>query len=141
MTPMDAYPMPRIDELLDNIGKSRFIDLARGYWQVPMAAQDRSKTAFVTPKGLFQFQVMPFGLAPATFQRMMDSVLQGLESSSTVYIDDIAIFSETWEEHVKHIREVLQRLRKSNLTAKTTKCQFGVRECTYLGHIACTSVP
>ena len=88
--------MPRINELLDRLGKARYIttlDLARGYWQVPMAAKDQSKTAFITSKGLFQFQVMPFGLngAPATFQNtMMDEVIRGLESISAVYLDDIS---------------------------------------------------
>jgi transposase InsO family protein len=136
-TPMDAYPMPRTDELLDKLGNAKYIstlDLARGYWQVPMAEKDRAKTAFITPKGLYQFRVMPFGLngAPATFQRMMDEVVRGLESFSGDYLDDIAIFSDTWEEHLRHIREVLLCLRKSNLTAKPRKCQFGMHECVYL---------
>ena len=78
MTKYDAYPMPRIEEMLDQIGNAHFIttlDLAKGYWQVPMSEEDKEKTAFVSPKGLFQFVTMPFGLcgAPAMFQRMMDS--------------------------------------------------------------------
>ena len=73
----DAYPTPRIDDLIDRLGDARYIstiDLTRGYWQVPVAPQARSRTAFMTPFGLYQFTVMPFGLhgAPATFQRMMD---------------------------------------------------------------------
>ena len=139
-TPMDAYPMPRTDDLIDKLGKARYIttlDLTKGYWQVPMADKDKRKTAFTTPKGLFQFCVMPFGLngAPATFQRMMDKIMQGLEAYVAEYIDDIIIFSETWKDHVKHVREVLQRLRDNNLTAKPKKCKFGMRECTYLGHV------
>ena len=140
VTSIDAYPMPRIDELIDKLGKAKFIttlDLARGYWQVPMSEDDRAKTAFTTPRGLYQFKVMPFGLcgAPATFQRMMDSVIRGLESHVAVYLDDVVVFSETWENHLSHIRGVLQRLRKYNLTAKPKKCQFGMHECIYLGHI------
>ena len=77
----DAYPMPRVEDIIDRIGRSQFIstmDLTRGYWQVPVAAEDKPKTAFVTPFGLFQYNVMPFGLkgAPATFQRLMDQVLR-----------------------------------------------------------------
>ena len=86
--------MPQIEELLDQIGNATFIttlDLAKGYWQVPMNPEDREKTAFVSPKGLYQFTVMPFGLseAPATFQRMMDEVLRGTDSFTGVYLDNI----------------------------------------------------
>ena len=100
ITKFDAYPIPRIEELLDRIGDAHFItilDLAKGYWQVPMSPEDREKTAFVSPKGLFQFVTMPFGLsgAPATFQRMMDSTLRGTEAFAGVYLDDIVIFSKT----------------------------------------------
>lgn len=94
-----------------------------------MAMKDMKKTAFTTPKGLFQFRVMPFGLngAPATFQRMMDILIRGLETFTSIYLDDIVIFSETWEDHTKQVREVLERLRKSGLTAKPNKCQCGMR--------------
>ena len=136
----DAYPMPRIDELIDRLGQARYIttlDLTRGYWQVPVSPESRTKTAFTTPFGLFQFKVMPFGLqgAPATFQRMMDRVTNGLEDFAAAYIDDVVIHSTTWEEHVDHIRQVLSRLRKAGLTAKPRKCQFAMAQCVYLGHI------
>ena len=109
---MDAYPMPRTDELIDKLGKAKYIttlDLASGYWQVPMAKEDRPKTAFTTPKGLYQFKVMPFRLngAPVTFQRMMDDIIRGIEDFTAVYLDDIIIFSKTWEEHLQHVQEVL----------------------------------
>ena len=89
---IDAYPMPRVDDLIDRLGKAKFIttlDLARGYWQVPMAEEARPLTAFVTPFGLYQFRVMPFGLsgAPATFQRLMDQVIRGLHDFSAAYLD------------------------------------------------------
>ena len=140
VTPMDAYPMPRVDELIDKLGSARYVttlDLSRGYWQVPVAEESRPLTAFVTPYGLYQFRVMPFGLngAPATFQRLMDEVLRGLEGFSAAYIDDVVIFSTTWEDHLKAVRSVLGRLRQAGLTAKPRKCQFGMKECTYLGHV------
>ena len=104
---MDAYPMPRIDELIDRLGQAKFIstmDLNRGYWQVPMAEEAKAKTAFVTPFGLFQFNVMPFGLqgAPVTFQRLMDRVIQGLQDYTAAYLDDLIIFSTCWTDHLKH---------------------------------------
>eukprot|EP00731_Ephydatia_muelleri_P015573 Em0008g1293a len=134
----DAYPMPRIDDLIDRLGKARYIstlDLTRGYWQVPMAKASRHLTAFTTPFGLFQFRVMPFGLqgAPATFQRLMDKVLQGLEDYAAAYIDNLVIHSTTWEEHLTQIQTVFQRLRLVGLTsAKPQKCQL---RCVYLGHV------
>ena len=100
ITQVDAYPMPRVEELLDSVGTSTFIttlDLAKGYWQVPVAPKDQPKTAFITPKGLFEFTTMPFGLcsAPATFQRLMDKVLRGTEKFTGVYLDDILVHSQS----------------------------------------------
>lgn len=132
--------MPRIEDLFDQLGEAGFLttlDLTRGYWQVPVAEESQNKTAFVTPFGLFEFTVMPFGLqgAPATFQRLMDRVLQGRGNFAAAYLDDIIIFSKTWQDHERHIREVLQCLREAGLTAKPSKCQFGMGHCSYLGHI------
>ena len=113
------------------------LDLSRGYWQVPMSAQSRAKTAFVTSYGLFEFNVMPFGLqgAPSTFQRMMDQLLRGLEDCAAAYLDDLLIHNATWPEHLASLRKVLERLRTAGLTAKPSKCHFAMKECTYLGHI------
>ena len=139
LTKFDAYPMPRIEEMLDKIGNAQFIttlDLAKGYWQVPLCSEDKEKTAFPTPKGLYQFTTMPFGLsgAPATFQRMMDSVLRDTEQFTGVYLDDIIIYSDSWEDHLEHLKEILRRLSDANLTLKLKKCVFAAEECTYLGH-------
>ena len=136
----DCYPMPRVDELIDRLGTAKYIstlDLSRGYWQVPMSAESRKKTSFVTPFGQFEFNVMPFGLhgAPSTFQRMMDQVLQGLETWSAAYIDDVVVQGATWSEHITALAAVLKRLQEAGLTAKPSKCHFGMDECTYLGHI------
>ena len=135
----DAYPMSRVDDLIDQVSKSTYIstlDLTRGYWQVPVAVKDRPKTAFATPFGLYQFNMMPFGLkvAPATFQRLMDHVIHGLNCAAA-YLDDLIIFSESWETHLTHLRMVLERLRQAGLTAKSRKCEFAATECVYLGHI------
>ena len=136
----DAYPMPRVDDLIDQLGGAKYLttlDLTRGYWQVPVEQASKEKTAFVTPYGLFQFRMMPFGLngAPATFQRLMDQVIRGAEDFTGAYLDDLVIFSRTWTEHLEHLHDIFTRLRQANLTAKPKKCQFGMARCTYLGHM------
>ncbi|KAL5479795.1 hypothetical protein EMCRGX_G023373 [Ephydatia muelleri] len=110
VTTKDAYPLPRIDDTLDTLCGSKWfstLDLLSGYWQVEMSPEDRHKTAFCTPQGLFEFKVMPFGLcnAPATFQRLMDLVLAGLQwSKCLVYLDDVILLGTTFGEHLDNIR-------------------------------------
>ena len=114
------------------------MDLKSGYWQIEVDERDREKTAFVTPDGLHEFKVLPFGLcsAPATFQRMMDTVLSGLKwQSCLVYLDDVVVFSSTFEQHVHRLRTVLDAIRAAALTIKPEKCHFGFRELRFLGHI------
>lgn len=135
----DAYPMPRIEEVFESIGSAKIVttlDLASGYWQIPLAPGSREKTAFATPFGLFEFEVMPFGLhnAPATFQRTMDHVLRDCQDFARAYIDDIAVFSNSWEEHLGHLRQVFSRLQMAGLTVKLRKCLFGGDHVPYLGH-------
>ena len=136
----DAYPMPSIDDLLDSLGGAKFIsslDLTRGYWQIPLSEESQQKPAFSTPQGLFEFVTMPFGLsgAPATFQRMMNQLLAGKGDFAKAYLDDLVIFSKTWEDHLQHIKLVLQKLKEEHLTAKPSKCKLGMRETPYLGYV------
>ncbi|XP_078250227.1 uncharacterized protein LOC144589461 [Pogona vitticeps] len=140
VTTPDAYPMPRLDNLIETIGGCRFIsslDLVKGYWQLRIDPRDQEKTAFCSPFGLYEFQVLSFGLrnAPATFQRLMDQTLAGLSDFTVAYIDDIGIFSNTWEDHLIHLELVLQRLSAAGLTVKASKCQLGSPEIKYLGHM------
>ena len=141
LTTADVYPLPRCDDLLGSLhGKKYFsaLDLESGYWQIPMAEKDKEKTAFVTPFGAWQFNVMPFGLknAPATFQRTMDIVMAGAKwNHCLIYIDDILIFSETVDDHLKHIKDVFQRLIKYNLKLKPSKCELFKPELLFLGHL------
>lgn len=137
---VDAYPMPRVDDLIDQVAGSPYIttlDLTKGYWQVPVAKEDREKTAFTTPFGFYQFTRMPFGLqgAPATFQRMVDKILNGLNDFAGAYIDDVIVFSRSWSEHLQHLETVLRKIQQAGLTIKRKKCQFGMAECGYLGHV------
>lgn len=127
------------------MGGARFfttLDLASGFWQIRVPESSRDKTAFIVPQGLFEFKVMPFGLtnAPATFQRLMQKVFADLNpedgpSFVSVYMDDILIFSRTLEEHFRHLKLVLQRIRKAGLKLKLAKCGFVRQEIKYLGHI------
>ena len=140
VTRKDVFPLPRIDDLLDQLsGKKDFstLDAKSGYWQIPVEARSIAKTAFVTMSGLFEFRVMPFGLcnAPATFQRLMQRVLAGLggeEPFCSVHIDDVIVFSDSVEEHVRHLRQVFGRLRQAGLKLHPKKCQFA--RCSVLYH-------
>ncbi|KAE9178650.1 hypothetical protein PF002_g28021 [Phytophthora fragariae] len=141
ITKRDVYPLPRIDDTLDNLhGAKRYtsLDLHAGYWQVPMALKDRDKTAFVTRQGLFRFMRMPFGLAnaPGTFQRMMDAVLRGLTwQTCLVYLDDVIVFSRGGVgQHVVELAMVLERLSNAGLSLKAKKCSFATERLEYLGH-------
>lgn len=135
------YPLPRIDDSLDRLRRAKYfssLDLKSGYWQIEVDERDREKTAFVTPDGLYEFRVLPFGLcsAPATFQRMMDTVLAGLKwQSCLVYLDDVVVFSATFDDHLKRLRQVLDAIRSANLTLKPQKCHFGYKELMFLGHV------
>ena len=140
-TKKDAYPLPRIDDTLNTLGGAQWfctMDLASGYWQVKMKEEDKPITAFVTRHGLFQFKVMPFGLtnAPTTFQRLMDTVLQGLQwQRCLVYLDDIIVFGKTFDETLQNLRLVLDRLKSAGLKLKASKCHWFKRSVKYLGHI------
>ncbi|CAM5078201.1 unnamed protein product [Eretmochelys imbricata] len=100
VTRPDNYPMPRTDELLEKLGRAQFIstlDLTKGYWQVPLDESAKERSAFITHLGLYEFNVLPFGLrnAPATFQRLVDGLLAGLGEYAVAYLDDVAIFSDS----------------------------------------------
>ena len=137
----DSFPIPNIQEILDKLGKARYfsaLDCASGYWQVPMAEEDRAKTAFSTPSGHYEYLRMPFGLksAPSTFQRLMNSVFMGLIGTRCfVYLDDVIIFGETLLEHNTRLREVFDKLRQFNLKIEPDKCEFLKTELKYLGHV------
>ena len=128
VTRKDAYPLPRVDDALDTLAGSRWfttLDLLSGYWQVELHPEDKQKSAFTTHEGLFEFNVMPFGLcnAPATFQRLMDSVLAGLQwSSCLVYVDDVVIPGKSFKEHLSNLCNVLSCIRSANLKIHPTKC-------------------
>ena len=141
VTRKDSYPLPRIDDSLESLGSAKYfstLDLASGYWQVGLTDAAKEKSAFCTTSGLFQFNVMPFGLAnaPATFQRLMERVLTGLQwDICLVYLDDVIVFSPTLEGHFDRLAQVFARIRSAGLKLKPTKCHLLQRQVGYLGHV------
>lgn len=137
----NRYPLPRIDDLLDplkNVVYFTKLDLCSGYHQIRVAKQDAWKTAFKTKQGLFEWLVMPFGIcnAPTTFMRVMNDVFRSfINVFVIVYLDDIIFFSRTSDEHVRHVKQVLDTLQREKLYVKLSKCEFGKNELVYLGHI------
>ncbi|GFT85674.1 retrovirus-related Pol polyprotein from transposon 297 [Trichonephila clavipes] len=141
VTKKDVYPLPRIDDTLDCLKGAIFfssMDLRSGYWQIEIDEADREKTAFITPEGLYEFKVMPFGLcnAPATFERMMDNLLRHFKWTMCLcYLDDIIVFSETFEDHLIRLRLVLKCLQEAGLKLNSKKCLFAAQEVKILGHL------
>ncbi len=113
-------------------------DLSAGYWQVEVDPEDKQKTAFITRQGLFEFNVMPFGLCntPATVERLMELVLSGLHwQTCLIYLDDIIIFGKTFAEMIKNLDLVLERFAQAGLKLKPPKCQLFKKEVEFLGHV------
>ena len=141
VTRKDAYPLSRIDGSLDALAGSMYfstLDLVSGYWQVPLDQDTKEKSAFVTRGGLWQWKVLPFGFtsAPATFQRLMEKVLKGLQwQTLLLYLDDIIVFSKDFESHLERLAEVCQRFRSARLKLRPEKCQLCQRKVQHLGHV------
>ncbi len=135
----DCYPLPRVEDCVDNVINANYVfkmDLLKGYCQVPHIPRGKEISTFVTPDAFLQYTVMPFGVhnACATFQRLVNTVLFGL-SGCEAYLDDIVVYSSTWEEHIKQLYAIFESLSSGNLTLNLAKCEFGQATVTYLGKV------
>ena len=137
-----SHPLPRLECVFDTIGQAKAqifstLDLASGFWQIPMDPSSRHKAAFITHNGVYEWTRMPFGLknAPMTFQMVMSQVLREMNWKFVLcYIDDILVFSSSFKEHLYHLELVFSKLREAGLTLKSEKCHFAVEKVLYLGH-------
>lgn len=142
ITRKDAYSLPFISEILDNLKNAKYlssIDIAKAFWEIPLHPEDRDKTGFYVPgRGTYRFTVMPFGLtnAPATQQRLMDTLFTPeFENKVFCYLDDIIVVSETFEQHISLLFKVYEKLSYAGLTINFEKSQFFRKELKYLGYI------
>ena len=136
----DAFPLPRINEVIDSLKGARYfstLDLASGYYQLRIAEQDKHKTAFSTPYGLFEWERVPMGLktSGACFSRLLSHIFQeDLFDEMVTYLDDILVYSDTFDSHVKKLDLILTKLSKNNLKLRYEKCSFFKTSVNYLGH-------
>ncbi len=140
-TRRDSFPMPLVDDVISQLGKSAWftaLDLQLGFWQIRMAPEDMGKTVIITKSGLYEWTVMPFGLknATSTFTRTMTEVFKDLGNSFLkIFVDDLNVHSEGWQDHLQHLGAVLPRLREVNLKLNPSKCCFAAGSIVFLGHV------
>ncbi len=137
VTKPDSFPLPRMEDCVDRVGSAHYVtklDLLKGYWQVPLTSRASEISAFVTPDNFLQYSVMAFGMrnAPSTFQRLMNRVLSGV-SDCEVYLDDVVVYSNSWEDHLAKLDVVFGRLANASLTLNLAKCEFAKAVVAYLG--------
>lgn len=139
LTRPDSYPLPRIEGCVDQVGSANFVskfDLLKGYWQVPLTTRAQEISSFITPFGLYSYSVMSFGLrnSPATFQRLMNKVTAWLEGC-VVYLDDIVVYSDTWDQHLIRICALFESLANAKLTVN---CDLFGQGCWDGKSVTCT---
>ena len=141
VTKKDAYPLPNISVCLDTLAGSKLystLDITSAYNQIPVKKEDIPKTAFATQCGFYEYTTMPFGLsnAPATFQRVMEIALSGLQwQTCLIYLDDVIIFGKDFDEHLSRLKEVFECIRSAGLKLKPVKCHLFQHEVPFLGHV------
>ena len=138
-----SFPLPRLDDVWDAIGEAKathftVLDMASGFWQLPLYPDTKHNSSFITQQGQYQWNRVPFGLSNATttFQMTMSKEFGDLIfKSALIYVDDIIVYSSSYEQHLKDLEQVFNRLRQHNLTLKPSKCHFAAQQVDYLGHV------
>ena len=135
----DTFPIPRMDDCIDKIGNSKYItkfDLLKGFWQIPLTERAKEISAFVTPDGLYHYKVMPFGMknSPATFQRLINTIIAGIEHCEA-YIDDAIIYNDEWNRHLGTIKAFFDKVSEAKLTINLAKSEFCHATLTFLEHV------
>jgi hypothetical protein len=141
----DSYPMPVGEDLLLKICPAKYIstlDCSSGFWQIPIRECDRYKTAFVTHSNAYEWNVTPFGAKTAsnTYQRVMDTILRPHSEYACAYIDDTAVHSDTWKNHMRHLESVLNAFAEVGMSLKFSKCKFGLAKVKFIGHMVGSGV-
>lgn len=139
ITTTDTYPLPRLEDCVDRIGSSRYItklDLKQGFWQVPLTERAKDISCFVVDGQTYKCHVMPYGMknAPATFQRLMNKVVNGMKNC-VVYFDDVVVYTQDWESHLQELGTLLSRLSAAGLVVNLKKCEFVSAQVQYLGYV------
>ena len=139
ITKADNYPLPRIDDLIDQVGQATYVskfDLLKGYWQIPLTERAKEISSFVVRDGFYRYLVCPFGMrnSGCTFQRFMNRVISRLDKTK-VYVDDVIVYNQTWSDHVATIKALFERLREYKLTANLVKSDFAKVTVQFLGHM------
>ncbi|CAF1194496.1 unnamed protein product, partial [Didymodactylos carnosus] len=140
VTIKDSSPLPNMEDTIQKLGRGykyfSKLDLKSGFYQIPIKEEDKEKTAFITSFGHYQFNVLPMGLrnSPPTFQKMMTNTLKSCRDFSLVYLDDIIVYSNSYEQHLNHLEKVFTALRNKNITLNPPKCELAVEKINYLGH-------
>ena len=139
VTVPESFPMPRMESLLDKLGGARYLtklDMTKGYYNIPIVAEHVPFTGFVTPHGHYQWKYMAFGLrgAPSTFSKLMRKLFMGMEDFCDAYLDDVIIFSRTWDNHLNDLSQVLRKIEVAALRLNVTKCVFANAKVDFLGH-------
>ena len=135
----DTFHIPRMDDCIDKIGNSKYItkfDLLKGFWRISLTERAKEISAFVTPDGLYHYKVMPFGMknSPATFQRLINTIIAGIEHCEA-YIDDAIIYNDEWSHHLGTIKAFFDNLNEAKLTINLAKSEFCHATLTFLGHV------